>query len=450
MRTLGYLAASAAAVLLAAGGCGRDGGGAADLPDSVTPPPATPLEVGLEFSNALAMNDPVCYDFLVPAFRDSVAALGVPPWEVFGRWRGFDASGRLTEIVSDSTGARTSYYCTIVRMEHPAVVRIDFLLDGGRWLIEGFGEEIPGEVIDSLSVERTARMIMANPQIRFELRVARQLLDDCEFDSVSSWASAGAALGHGTGFPEYISALTPEAYEQLALSNIRRSARLQIIQDRATFNLQNVPVELTGFAASWRELGYIGKAVLRARHEAMQNLRSSGVWADPDPGLDLQRLAVLRSSFLAVSDCVEALDTLSTTYPALLTTGDEEPLDQLMIQLDPHVVEQISESDVGVTIWRALGVEMNGDQDPERVVYWAGNLFLFEGRPTGYRLVWRTYAGYDSDFHAEFSSQPGGLPGCREISLIGNGGAYEYALLYENGGPVFRRTPLGTAEVGAE
>jgi hypothetical protein len=103
-----------------------------------------------------------------------------------------------------------------------------------------------------------------------------------------------------------------------------------------------------------------------------------------------------------------------------------------------------------MTIWRALGVEMNGDQDPERVVYWAGNLFLFEGRPTGYRLVWRTYAGYDSDFHAEFSSQPGVLAGCREISLIGNGGAYEYALLYEGGGPVFRRTPLGTAEVGAE
>jgi hypothetical protein len=333
-------------------------------------------------------------------------------------------------------------------MEGPAITRIDFVLSGEGWLIEAFGEEIPEAVIDSLTVERTARMIMANPQIRFEMRLARELYDDCCVDSILCFSSLAAAQAHGTGFAEYVSALSPEGYALLALSNIRRSAKLQIIQDRATFNIQNVPAELNGFVASWREMAYLGKAVLRARHEAMQTLRLNGSWMDPDSGLDLERLAVLRSSFLAVSDLVEQMDTLGGTWPALLTTGTEEPLQELLIQLDPHMTEQRSENESGITVWRALGVEMNGDQDPERVVYWAGNLYLFQGTPTGYRLVWRTFEGFESDYHADFASQPSTLAGCRDVTFIGNGGQYEYRLTFEGGGPVLERMQLasGAAE----
>ncbi len=441
-------AAAAAALLLSCGGGGEDG--TRSLPDSVAVIPPTPLEVALEFSNLLSMNDPACFDLLAPGLRDTIEASGLSPQEAFGRWRGFDPSGRLTEVVGEGAETRTSYFCTIVRLEDPAIVRIDFVLADGLWRIEGFGLEIPEEVIDSLNVERTARMIVASPAMRFELRVARQLLDDCRFDSISAWSSADAAIAHGTAFEEYIPSLTPDAYALLALSNIRRSAKMQIIQDRATFDVSTVPVELTGFVAAWREMAFTWKSVLRARHEAMQNLRINGTWVDPDSALELARLSVLAGSFLAVSDMVEELDTLSATYPALLTTGSEEPLQELLVQLDPHVTEQRSENEIGMTVWRALGVEMNGDTDPERVVYWAGNLFLFEGRPAGYRLVWRTYEGYDSDLHAEFVSEPSAAGGCRQINLIGSDGTYEYTLLYSGGTPVFRRTPIGTAGVGEE
>jgi len=439
------LAALAAGVILAAAAGCRDGG--APVPesgDSVVVIPPTPLEVALRFSDLLSMNDPACFELLAPPLRDSVAELNEPPWQVFGRWRGFDASGRLTEVIQDSTGSRTSYFCTIARMEGPAIVRMDFLLSRQGWLIEGFGEEIPEAVMDSLNSERTARMILASPQIRFEIRIARELLDDCRVDSVLCFSSLSAAMEHGTSFPEYVSGLSQDGYEQLALSNIRRSAKLQIIQDRATFNITNAPVELNGFVAAWREMAYLGKAVLRSRHEAMQNLRLNGAWVDPDSGLDLRRLAVLDASFLEVSDLVEQLDTLSSTWPALLTTGTEEPLQQMLIQLDPHMMEQRAEDEAGVTVWRALGVEMNGDQDPERVVYWAGNLYLFQGTHTGYRLAWRTYEGYDSDYHADFASQPSLAPGCRDVTFIGNGGQYEYRLTYRSGTPVMERTQLAS------
>lgn len=440
----------AAGMIPALAGCGSGGGAGGGQADSVVVLPATPLEIAVEFSNLLSMNDPACFGFLDPSFRDSVEALSLPPWQVFGRWRGFDASGRLTEVIEDSTGTRTSYFCTIARMENPAIVRIDFVLSEGNWLIEALGEEIPEAVIDSLTIERTARMIMANPQIRFEIRIARELFDDCRVDSGMCFSSLAAAQLHGTGFAEYVAALTPEGYGQLALSNIRRSAKLQIIQDRATFNLPNVPAELNGFVASWREMAYLGKAVLRSRHEAMQSLRLNGTWTDPDSGLDLERLSILTSSFLAVSDLVELTDTLSSTWPAMMTTGSEEPLQELLVQLDPHMTEQRSENDAGITVWRALGVEMNGDQDPERVVYWAGNLFLFQGTPTGYRLVWRTYEGFESEYHADFASQPSVLSGCRDVTFIGNSGQYEYCLTFEGGSPVLERTQLATTGAGEE
>ncbi len=442
------LPALLAALLPALPGCGG-GDGVSSGPDTtqVVAMPASPLEVALEFSNLLALNDPECLDLIVPRTRDSLAALDVQPWDIFGRWRGFDPSGRLTEVLTDSTGSRTSYYCSIRRMDDPAIVRIDFLLCADGWLIEAFGEEIPDEVMDSLNVERIARMITANPQMRFEMRFARQLLDDCRIDSVQACASLDAALASGVAFEDYVASLEPQDYARLAFSNIRRSAKLQIVQDRATYNLTNVPVELNGFVASWRELAYLSKAVLRNRHEAMQVLRSTGEWAPvPDSTLDLARLAVLRSSFLAVSDLVEELDSLGTTWPALLTTGVDEPLEEMVISLDPHLTEQRFENDIGITVWRALGVEMNGDQDPERVVYWAGNLFLYEGRPSGYRLVWRTYEGYESDLHCEFSSQPVAGSSSREVTLVGSEGIYEYTLRYEGGVPVFGRSGLGSAE----
>ena len=437
-------AALSLAVALCA--CGR--GDPAPVPeaDRASAIPASPLEVALEFSRLLALNDPACYELLAPTLKDSALVSG-EPWAAFGRWRGFDASGRLTEILRDSTGSRTSYYCSIRRMEHPAIVRIDFVLSSSGWLIEYFGEEIPGEVIDSLSVERTARIIMSNPEIRFEMRVARQLLDGVLIDSVAHYGSLTAAMDRGTSFDAYIASLNDAAYADLAYSNIRRAASMQIIQDRATFNLPAVPVELSGFVAVWREFAFLSKAHLRDMHESMQILRATGEYAPPaDTPDDTERLRVLRANFLAVSDLVERLDTLSTTFPAILTIGDEEPLEQQIIYLDPHQTEQRFENQIGMTVWRALGVEMNGDQDPERVVYFAGNLFLFEGTPTGYRLAWRTYADYESDYHSEFSSRPFLADGSREVTLIGNSGAFEYTLHYDGGAPAFGRHQLGSVE----
>lgn len=443
MRNILLLLPAVAALLA---GCGNPSPEPGPPGDSTSVVPASPLEVGLEFSRLLSLNDPACFALLAPALRDSSTAGGAEPWAVFGRWRGFDASGRLTEILEDSTGSRTSYFCTIRRMEHPAIVRIDFVLGDSGWLIEKLGEEIPGEVIDSLSTERTARMIMSSPQIRFEMRVARQLLDGARIDSAAHYSSLSAALERGTPLGTYISSLDDAAYADIAFCNIRRAAAMQIIQDRATFNLTSVPMELNGFVASWREMAFLSKAHLRERHEAMQVYRTTGQWVQEDSTLDAGRLRVLGESFMAVSNLVESLDTLSSTFPALLTTGSEEPLSQQLIYLDPHQTEQRFENEIGMTVWRALGVEMNGDQDPERVVYFAGNLFLYEGIPTGYRLVWRTYTDYESDYHPEFSSRPSSAAGCREVTLIGNSGTYEYVLRYEGGAPVFGRNELGSVE----
>jgi hypothetical protein len=155
---------------------------------------------------------------------------------------------------------------------------------------------------------------------------------------------------------------------------------------------------------------------------------------------------MLREYFTGVSDIVEERDTLARTVPVLLTSGTEEPLRQMIVELDPHMIEQRSQSEVGVTVWRALGVEMNGDNDPERVVYWSGDLFVFEGTPAGYRLVLRTYDGWESDFHADFMSQPSGVAGCRSVNLVGNEGTHEYTITYEEGRPRLIRRPLLTEE----
>jgi len=416
-------------------------------PDSVIVIPASPLEIGLEFSNLLGMNDPACFDLLSPGFRSTIPD-SLSPWEAFGRWRAFDASGRLTEIYTDSTGTRTSYYCSIARLDElPPVVRIDFLLHESRWTIEGFGEETPREVADSLTIERMAELVLSDPDLRREMRVARLLMDDCRIDSVLSYASWNAASEAGTSFPEYVMELLPESYNQLALCNIRRSGKYQLIQDRATYRVTNVPLELNGLVAAWREMAYLDKAVLRARHEAMQNLRVNQAWVEPDIAEENERLAALHRFFFAVSDIVEDRDTLSRTYTALLTSGTEEPLMTSQIELDPHLLEQRNENDIGIPVIRALGVEMNGDMDPERVVYSNGNLYLFEGTRTGYRLVFRTYDDFESDYHAEFGTQPSALPGCREVSLIGNSGEYEYTLGYSPGGlPVFTRSVIASDE----
>jgi hypothetical protein len=90
---------------------------------------------------------------------------------------------------------------------------------------------------------------------------------------------------------------------------------------------------------------------------------------------------------------------------------------------------------------------MNGDMDPERVVYSNGNLYLFQGTRTGYRLVWRTYDDFESDYHADFGTEPSAMAGCRDVSLIGNSGMYEYRLSYSPEGlPVFTRTALSSEE----
>lgn len=446
----GALLLIVAAALLAA--CGEDTEPAPGVPgdadgDSVVVAPATPLEVALQFSDLLGRNDPGCYDMLVPQLRDSLVASGVLPREVFGRWRGFDAGGRLSETYTDTTGAtRTTYDCSIARTELPVIVRIDFRLVDGQWRIEGFGEEVPQTVADSLTVEHLAGLVLENPDVRRELRIARMLYEDCRVDSLRSYASWEAAQSAGEDFASYVCELNYDSYNRLAYSNIRRSAKYQIIQERATYELENVPLDLHGFVAAWRELGYLSKAALRTRHEAMQDLRQTGEYTAPDLGEEAERLAMLRNYFLSVSSIVEEMDTLSRTYPVLLTEGDREPLEELQLDLDPHVLEQRRENDVGAALWRALGVEMNGDRNPERVVYWAGDLYLFEGRETGYRLVWRSYIGYDSDYHASFASEPADSSGGRDVTFVGNDYEYEYRLGYRGGQPVMARTALATEE----
>ncbi|MBD3370129.1 hypothetical protein GF402_07190 [Candidatus Fermentibacteria bacterium] len=442
------LAALAVSVLL---GCGEEPQPQPHpdhtTPDTVIAEPMSPLQVALEFSERLLMNDPSCMDLLSPGFRRQICSKDSTPRQIFGRWRGFDADGRLTEIREDSAGrSRTSYYCFVSRMERPAIVRIDFLLLEGGWSIDGLVEELPQQIVDSLTVDRLAGVILQNPAVRRELRMARVLMDDCRVDSVLHYASWNAAALEDDSFSAYVSELTPESYGRLARSNIRRAGKYQIIQERATYNLSNVPARLNSFVASWREMAYLSKAVLRARHEAMQDLRQTGEWIEPEAEEELGRLSVQRDYFMSVSNLVESRDTLSRVYPVILTVGTEEPLQHVAVELDPHVLEQRSETDVGVPVWRALGVEMNGDRDPERVVYWSGDLYLFEGRPNGYRLMWRTYEGYNSDYHAEFSSEPGDAPGFRKIALVGNDNRFEYTLSYRDGTPVFSRVQLGSEE----
>ena len=192
--------------------------------------PDTPLSVGLKFSNGLGMNDPVCFDFLEPALRDSVLSLQLSPWEVFGRWRGFDSGGRLTEtIIGEDSLNRTSYYCSIARLgELPPVIRIDFVLMDGCWLIERVESELPRDVLDSLSVQTQASMVLQDPVIRREMRIARMLLDDCEMDHATNWTSWNSAEENGSEFSDYIMELSQESYTVLALSNVRIAAKLQI------------------------------------------------------------------------------------------------------------------------------------------------------------------------------------------------------------------------------
>jgi hypothetical protein len=438
-------------------GCGPGegpSGGEVSPPDTlVRVIPRTPIETGLLFSNALIMNDPACMEFLSPELRDSLRALDLSPWELFGRWRAFDSNGRLTEIVRLADGeSATSYYCAIARLgELPPVVRMDFLLHRGEWLISGFGYETQADQADSLALEHQVSLILADPALLREMRIARMLLDDILFDASWSWSSWEAARASGESFPDYISGLSQESYDMLAKSNIRQAGKLQIIQDRATFQIASPPLELRELVAAWRELAYLRKAVLRARHEAMQNLRQTGVWMEPELGQEDLRIQYLEGIFMPVSDLVESRDTLSRTYPAMLTAGSGEPLEAMAVELDPHVLEQKTENDIGVPVWRALGVDMNGDPDPERMVYWAGDLFLFMGTPTGYRLVFRTFDGYDSDYHGQFGtvSSPSGHSG---VGLIGNRGDTEYNLFLDGSAPRFTATPIqsgGEADMGS-
>lgn len=408
--------------------------------DSVIVLPDAPMEVALKFTNMLGMNDPSCFDLLSAGFSDSLPLDSLSPQQIFGRWRAFDASGRLTSIQESPGEIRTSYYCTIRRMENPAINRIDFLLTDDRWLIDGFGIELPPEKEDSLTIEQLADLVLQHPDVRAELRVVRMLYDDCLIDSIQSYASLNAAVQSGTDFQDFILDLQPESYALLVSSNIRRAGKMQIIKDRAETRFIDIPADLAILVNIWREMSYISKSVLRTHHEAIQNLYSTGIWIEPNITLEIERLAGFQNFFLSVSNIVEARDSLSRTYRVVLTSGSNEPLAQAIIDLDPHQLEQKLENEVGLTIWRALAVEMNGDNDPERVIYWAGNLFLFQGIPSGYRLVWRTYENYDSDYHPEFVSQPSGKSGCREITFTGNDGRYTYFLGYnESGEPLFRR-----------
>ena len=414
--------------------------------------PETPLDVGLLFSNALGMNDPGCFQYLEPALRDSLEGLELSPWEIFGRWRGFDSGGRLTAATEGEDGLnRTSYYCSIARLEElPPVVRLDFVLLSGNWCIERIETELPCDVIDSISVENQAAIVLANPVLRREMRIAGMLLEDCRLDHETNWASWYAASDGGAAFSDYITELSPESYSTLALSNVRVAAKLQILQDRATFQVTDVPLELRELVAAWRELAYLKKAVLRANHEAMQNLRQTGTWMGPDVEEEEARIAFLENVFYSVDNLVEERDTLSRLYPVLLTCGHSEPLENIMVNLDPHQLEQKVENDIGIPIWRALGVDMNGDLDPERVLYWAGDLYLFLGTPTGYRLVWRSWMDFESDFHSQFGTQTSPA-GHRSVVLVGNSGTWEYELSLDSGDqPLFTRVSIGSDSVSME
>ncbi|PIE52514.1 hypothetical protein CSA37_04575 [Candidatus Fermentibacteria bacterium] len=438
-----------AAVLFALlSGCGEQQGetvpSAASDTTVVRTMPETPLEVALQFSNLLGMNDPECIELLAPELKDSVVSTGFSPWEFFGRWRGFDQGGRLTPVLPGPDSLyRTSYYCSIVRLEElPPVIRMDFVLLNGSWFIERIENELTGNAIDSLSVEYQAAVILSNPDLLREMRLAGMLLKDVDLDREVHWSSWHAAEAAGTSFEDYVAGLSQESYSVMALSNVRAAAKLQIVQDRATFQVTDFPVELRELVAAWRELAYLEKAVLRANHEAMQNLRQTGTWMGPDVQEEEERIAFLRSVFFAVDALIEERDTLSRTYPALLTCGSSEPLETLLIYLDPHQLEQKVESDIGIPVWRALGVDMNGDPDPERVVYWAGDIYLFLGTPTGYRLVWRSWKDFQSDFHSQFGTQTGPA-GYRSVVLVGNTGQYEYELsLSADGKPLFTRKEI--------
>ncbi len=414
--------------------------------------PDSPLEVGLRFSNALGMNDRECFSYLEPGYRETVEGQDLSPWEIFGRWRGFDPGGRLsaTTLGPDSLN-RTSYFCTIARLEElPPVVRMDFVLIDGCWFIENIETRQPGDVIDSLSIENQAALVLSNRIIRREMRIARMLLDDCALDHETHWASWYAASDAGSSFAEYIMELSPESYSSLALSNVRVSAKLQLIQNRATFQITDVPLELRGLIAAWRELAYLKKAILRATHEAMQNLRQTGTWIPPEIEEEEARIAFLENVFYSVSDIVEERDSLSARYAVVLTSGHSEPLDNLLVELDPHQLEQKVENDIGIPVWRALGVDMNGDLDPERVVYWAGDIYLFLGTPTGYRLVWRSWMDFESDFHSQFGTQSS-PSGNRSVVLVGNEGAWEYELSLDAiSNPVFTRTGIGSDSAGVD
>jgi hypothetical protein len=442
-----FLAAAAILLVLPACGGRRDGEepveGGTDTTltvDSVIVMPRGPMEVALDFSNRLGMNDPACFELLTGSFADTLPTDSLSPQQIFGRWRAFDAGGRLTALFDTPEGKRTSYHCTIRRMDLPAINRIDFLLENENWLIDGFGVELPRETEDSLTIEQLADLVIQYPQVRREMHIARMLYDDCIIDSVQSYASLDAAMAAGTDFRDFVLDLQDQSYSVLAQCNIRRAGKFQIIKDRAETGFSDLPADLLSLVNIWKEMAFISKSVLRERHEAMQQLYATGEWAEPDISEDLQRLAGFRHFFLAVSDLVEVRDSLSRTWPVLLTAGSNEPLGQVQIDLDPHQLEQKRDNDVGVTVWRALAVELNGDSDPERVIYWAGNLFLFQGTATGYRLVWRTYEDYDSDYHADFISQPSGRTGCREVTFTGVEGEYEYFLGYsDQGTPLFRR-----------
>lgn len=411
-----------------------------EVSDSVIVMPDGPMEVALDFSNRLGMNNPSCFELITEEFADSLPLDSLSPQQVFGRWRAFDAGGRLTAIQENLEGRRTSYYCTIRRMEMPAINRIDFLLSGDAWLIDGLGTELPQDIEDSLTIEQLADLVLQYPQVRREMHIVRMLYDDCIMDSVHSFASLNAAIESGTDFRDFILDLQPESYSVLAVSNIRRSAKYQIMKDRAETGFAGLPPDLITLINIWKEMAYISKSVLSQRHEVMQGLYTGGIWNEPDIAEEEERLAGFREFFLSVSDLVEARDSLSRTYPVMLTSGSNEPLAQMEIDLDPHQLEQKMDNNVGVAVWRALAVELNGDNDPERVIYWAGNLYMFEGTPSGYRLVWRTYENYESDYHADFISQPSGRQGCREVTFTGVEGGYEYFLGYsDEGDPLFRR-----------
>ncbi len=411
-----------------------------EVSDSVIVLPDSPMEVALDFSNRLGMNDPSCFDLITPRFADSLPLDSLSPQQIFGRWRAFDASGRLTSIQESTEGMTTSYYCTISRMEMPAINRIDFLLADAAWLIDGFGVDLPRDTEDSLTIEDLANLVLQYPQVRREMHVVRMLYDDCMIDSIQNYASLNAAVEYGTDFRDFLLDLQPGSYAVLAESNIRRAGKFQIIKDRAEIRLSGLPADLMTLMNIWKEMAWISKSVLSIRHEAMQNLYAGGIWNEPNIAEEEERLAGFREFFLSVSNIVEARDSLSRTYPVVLTAGSNEPLAQVEIDLDPHQLDQKMENDLGIVVWRALAVELNGDSDPERVIYWAGNLFLFEGTSVGYRLVWRTFENYESDYHPDFVSQPSGREGQREVTFRGVEGEYEYFLGYSDSGePLFRR-----------